>query len=179
MFGVGKNENSLTDPSVNNDLNSDFAVGSLWFNRVTNKTYICLRNDTNNALWKLLTLTDDNGNLVIPAGLQFSGGYSSSELTGNTDNLIITNLGGSSLVRMSSTINVNLTGIQVPDQTKSYFFSIFNVGSSNIIFKNNNSGSLNENRFLIGSDINVQGGEGLTFIYDPVDLKWRSPGKNI
>lgn len=179
MFGVGKNENSLNDPTVNNDLNSDFAVGSLWFNRTTNKTYICLRNEQNNALWKILTLTDDSGNLIIPAGLQFSGGYSSSVLTSNTNDLDITNLAASSLVRMSSINNYNLTGISVPDETKSYFFSVFNVGNFNIIFKNNSNLSIEKNRFLIGNDIIVQGGEGLTFIYDPVDLKWRSPGKNI
>lgn len=120
-----------------------------------------------------------SGSLQLQGGLQFDGTFGEATLTANTDDLVINNLVNSILVRLESTSNVQLTGIEVPDQTKTYFFTVFNVGTNNIIFKNNNVGSLNQNRFLLGGDVTVQGGEGLTLIYDPVDLKFRSPGKNI
>jgi hypothetical protein len=136
-----------------------------------------------------LTVSGDltvSGSVSFSGGLQFGGNFSSASLSANTNNLLITNLASSILVRMSSTADVDLTGIVVPDNTKAYFFNIFNInpqtpspGSFSITFKNQNAGSTAQNRFLFGTDINVQPGEGLTLIYDPVDLRWRSPGKNI
>ena len=121
-----------------------------------------------------------NGALTLAGGLQFGSSFASASLIANTDNLLIDNLASSILVRLTSAGNFQLTGIVVPDNTKTYFFNIFNVGiSGNIIFKNDNAGSTAQNRFLLGGDITVQPGEGLSFIYDPADLRWRSPGKNI
>ena len=176
-----KNEIAILNPSLNNDERESFSIGSLWHNKIEKKTYICLDNTINNALWKLITLTDNNGNVVLPAGLQFSGGYSSAILSGNTNNLLINNLEQTSLIRIETTgLNYNLTGIVVPDDSKAFFFSIFNVGTSgNIIFKDNSASSLENNRFSLGVDVQVQPDEGLTIIYDPVSKKWRSPGKNI
>ena len=121
-----------------------------------------------------------NGALTLAGGLQFGPTFATGSLIANTNNLIIANLANSILVRLTSAGNFQLTGIVVPDNTKTYFFNVFNVGTSgNIIFKNNDIGSTAQNRFLVGADITVQPGEGLSFIYDPVDLRWRSPGKNI
>lgn len=180
--GQRTNISSLVDPTVTDDVTFEYSKGSLWYNNTVSnpKVWICLDNTAGAAVWKLLTLTDNNNNLVLPGGLQFAGGFSSATLTANTDNLLITGLASSALVRIDSTGNFSLTGIVVPDNTKAYFFSIFNVGlTGNIIFKNNDVGSTAENRFLLGNDITVQPGEGLSFIYDPVDQRWRSPGKNI
>ena len=121
-----------------------------------------------------------NGSVTLAGGLQFGPTFATGSLTANTNNLLIANLANSILVRLTSTGNNSLTGIVIPDNTKTYFFNVFNVGvTGNINFKNNDASSDAQNRFLIGSDINVQPGEGLSFIYDPVDLRWRSPGKNI
>ena len=176
-----KSEISTLIPSINNDETEGFSIGSMWHNKTQNKTWVCLGNTINSAIWKLITLTDNNGNVVLPAGLQFSGGYSSAILSGNTNDLLINNLEQTSLIRIETTgLNYNLTGIVVPNDTKASFFSIFNVGTSgNIIFKDNNRGSLDYNRFSLGIDVTVQPDEGLTIIYDPVSKKWRSPGKNI
>lgn len=122
-----------------------------------------------------------NGALTLAGGLQFGPTFATASLIANTNNLLISNLANSILIRISTTGgNFSLTGIVVPDNTKTFFFNVFNVGSAgNIIFKNNDAGSTAQNRFLVGGDITVQPGEGLSFIYDPVDLRWRSPGKNI
>ncbi len=136
-----------------------------------------------------LTVSGDltvSGSVNFSGGLQFGGSFSSASLSSNTNNLLISNLADSILVRISSNGNYDLTGIVVPDNTKSYFFNIFNVnpqapspGAFSITFKNQNVGSTAQNRFLFGNDVNIQPGEGVTLIYDPVDLRWRSPGKNI
>ena len=176
------NLTAATNPTINDDLSLEYSKGSLWYNNTISnpKVWICLDNTLGAAVWKVLTLTDNDGNVVLPGGLQFSGGFGTANLTANTDNLLITGLASSVLVRLTSAGNFQLTGIVVPDSTKAYFFSLFNVGlTGNITFKNDDAGSTAENRFLLGTDVLVQPGEGLTFIYDPVDLRWRSPGKNI
>jgi len=178
--GQRTNISAVVDPTASDDYTQQYTIGSLWYNTSTNKLWVCMNNASAAALWKILTLTDDDGNVVLPGGLQFGGGYSSATLTANTNDLNIPNIAASSLIRLTSTGNFSLTGIVVPDNTIAYFFSIFNVGTSgNIIFKNNDTGSTAQNRFLLGGDVTVQPGEGLSFIYDPLDQKWRSPGKNI
>ena len=178
--GQRTNISAIIDPTVTDDYTLQYTVGSLWYNTATTKLWVCMDSTGAAAIWKLLTLTDNDNNLVLPGGLQFGGGFSTATITANTDDLLVTGLASSALVRINSTGNFSLTGIVVPDPTISYFFSIFNVGlTGNIIFKNNDAGSTAQNRFLLGNDITVQPGEGLSFIYDPVDLRWRSPGKNI
>jgi len=177
---VKQNLSAITDPTVNDDIGDFYSQGSFWYNNSTDKLWVCMVNTLGAALWKILTLTDNDGNVVLPGGLQFGGGYSSATLTANTNDLNIPNIAASSLVRLDATGNFQLTGIVVPNNTIAYFFSIFNVGTSgNILFKNNDTGSTAQNRFLLGGDVTVQPGEGLSFIYDPLDQKWRSPGKNI
>jgi UDP-3-O-[3-hydroxymyristoyl] glucosamine N-acyltransferase len=120
------------------------------------------------------------GPLELEGGLQFGSSFASATLTGNTDNLVIANLETSILVRLeASPSNYSLTGIVVPDNTKTFFFSVFNVGTRSITFKDEDAGSDADNRFLLGANVVVQAGEGITLIYDPVDTRWRSPGKNI
>ena len=121
-----------------------------------------------------------NGPLELGGGLQFGSSFATASLSANTDNLLIPNLENSILVRLDAApSNYSLTGIVVPDNTKTFFFSVFNVGTRNITFKDDDVGSTADNRFLLGADVVVQGGEGITLIYDPVDTRWRSPGKNI
>ena len=45
--------------------------------------------------------------------------------------------------------------------------------------KNNDLGSLSDNRFLNGGDITCQSQEGFVLIYRPSVKKWSCPGKNI
>lgn len=186
--GQRTNISAVVDPTVNDDVTFEYSKGSLWYNNTTSnpKVWICLNNTAGAAVWKLLTLTDNNNNLVLPGGLQFGGGFSVGNITANTNNLNVTGLESSILVRLSSTGNYDLTGIVVPDVTKCFFFNIFNInpqaptpGSFSITFKNQNAGSAAQNRFLLGGDVNLQPGEGVTLLYDPVDQRWRSPGKNI
>jgi hypothetical protein len=121
-----------------------------------------------------------NGPLELGGGLQFGSSFATASLSANTDNLLIPNLENSILVRLDAApSNYSLTGIVVPDNTKTFFFSVFNVGTRNITFKDDDVGSTADNRFLLGADVVIQGGEGITLIYDPVDTRWRSPGKNI
>ena len=117
---------------------------------------------------------------VISGGIVYlETAITSIFITANTHNLIIPDIDTFSLVEMSSTGNFNLTGIVPPDTVKAWELKIFNNGVNNIILKNNDLGSLSDNRFLNGGDITCQSQEGFVLIYRPSVKKWSCPGKNI
>lgn len=80
---------------------------------------------------------------------------------------------------ISSSGNYNITGIEspIPDGTRILY--IFNIGGNNIVFKDNDAGSLAKNRILLGSNKTVQSGEGLILVYDNAEDRWKVPAINI
>jgi len=83
------------------------------------------------------------------------------------------------MLRLDVQGNQELTGIVPPDVNKTSLLTVVNVGANVLSVKNEDIASLANNRFCLGSNITVQGGEGITVIYDNVDKCWRSAGKNI
>jgi hypothetical protein len=114
---------------------------------------------------------------IVSGGIIYTS-YENANLTANTNNLSIGNLASNVLIRLTSSGNYNLTGIVNPDGLGREI-QVFNVGVNNITFKDNDAGSSAGNRFFMGADKVVQPQEGITFVYDVVDLKWRSSGVNI
>jgi len=90
-----------------------------------------------------------------------------------------TGLSTTNFLRISSNNNVNLTGLQAPNPIKNQGIYICNIGTGSITFKNQNTGSLENNRFLFGGDKNLQTNEGVMLIYDDVSLRWRSQAIQI
>jgi len=82
---------------------------------------------------------------------------------------------------ISSSSAVNFTGIMAPDPDGTRVLYVFNVGTKNITFKDNDAGSDAENRILLGANKTVQPDEGLILVYDnaPSVLRWRVPAINI
>ena len=115
---------------------------------------------------------------AVSSGLFFTGKAEVS-ITANTNNLSVPVLDNFVLIHLTSTGNFSLTGLVPPDITLGWWMVIYNTGTNNIIFKNNDAGSTAQNRFLLGSDKTLQADEGIALIYDTDDLRWRSFGINI
>lgn len=127
---------------------------------------------------------DPNYNFEFDGDISFNGSISfgaavSVNINANTDNLLIPNLGSSLLVRLNFTGNYSITGIVPNDITKGQWIIVNNVGTGSAIFKDNDAGSTAQNRFIIGANKTVQTDEGLAFVYDTVDQRWRSFAINI
>lgn len=88
-------------------------------------------------------------------------------------------LANANFVRISSTTNVNINGLKIPDNTKNQALFICNVGNSNITIKNESGAGDPQNQFLVGGDRTLQGDEGIMLIYDIIDLRWRSQAIQI
>jgi len=121
---------------------------------------------------------DFSGNLVFNGSVSF-GDAVTVNINANTNNLLIPNLGGSLLVRLNFTGNYSLTGIVPNDITKGQWIILNNVGTGSGIFKDNDAGSIAQNRFIIGANKTVQTDEGIALVYDTVDQRWRSFAINI
>lgn len=127
---------------------------------------------------------DPNYNFDFSGDVTFNGSISfgaavTVNINANTNNLIIPNLGSSLLVRLNFTGNYSLTGIVPNDINKGQWIIVNNVGTGSGIFKDNDAGSTAQNRFIIGANKTVQTDEGLAFVYDTVDQRWRSFAINI
>lgn len=80
-------------------------------------------------------------------------------------------------LRLSSTTNIDLTGIQKGTFTDRQTLVLTNIGTNDIKLKNNDLNSAAGNRFLIRADITLkQLGDSCTIIYDSIAAGWRVIG---
>lgn len=56
----------LVNPTITDDATSGYAVGSLWANNNTGRTFICIGNTANAAVWRELTVTNLTTNDITP-----------------------------------------------------------------------------------------------------------------
>lgn len=99
-----------------------------------------------------------------------------TQLIANTNDWdLVTDLGGLyTNVRISSNASINVTGIKT-NSLDGYHYKFTNVGSFNMVFKNQDAGSLNIHRL-----INISGGnrtlvpnDSVLYVYDSTTQRWR------
>lgn len=169
------------DPTVNDDNTLGYFVGQRWINTTTLQSYIAIDVSTGAAVWKEITgiegiETGSNGEIILNSGVSLGTAVTPPILNANTNDLVITGIETAIVVRLSTSGNYSLTGIEPKDDTTAWMLFIANVGTNNIALKNNDANSLAVNRFLIGGDKNIQPDEGILLFYDPVTKRWRGSG---
>ena len=123
-------------------------------------------------------LTTDT--LPVTGAVNFNGELTPAAIAANTNNYNPTGLNTCNFLRLSSSGNYNLTGLQAPSEgNQAIFICNVNTGANSITFKDNDASSTAANRFLIGGDKNIQSNEGIMLIYDQTSLRWRSQSVNI
>ena len=118
-------------------------------------------------------------NISFDGPIVFANPITPSALTGNTNNYNPAGLSSSNILRISSTGNFNLTGLQAPSPAKGQVILVVNIGTNNITLKNNDAASSAGNRFLAGADKLVQAQESVILVYDEVSLRWRVIAQQI
>lgn len=78
-------------------------------------------------------------------------------------------------LRLSSDASRSITGLA--GGSAAYEAIIFNVGSFDIVLVNDTT-STPANRFVLGADVTINPGEGISLWYDGSSARWRSAGKN-
>lgn len=107
--------------------------------------------------------------------VSFTGIITPTALGANTNDYNPTGLSTSNVIRLSSTNTFDLTGITA--QGSGITLILLNVGTNNIILKNNNAGSVAANRFQLTGDITLNGDDFIAIWYDTVSSRWRAIGK--
>lgn len=115
-----------------------------------------------------------NNPLVLNSGITFGPGIE-VDIDAKTDDLVIPNVSGGVTVCLNFSGNYKLTGIQVPDPTKSYLLFVKNTGSGGVL-RNNDPGSIAQNRFLIpGGNTNFSNKSAI-LVYDTIAMRWQIYG---
>lgn len=181
--GTGPSEviiTSLVDPTVNDDANAGYFIGQRWVNTDTDRTFMAQDVSIGAAVWKEVTpsggISTGNQNEIILGSGVVLGVSLTVNIDADTNNLVVPNIETGVVLRLNVSGNYSLTGITPADTTKAWMIFLANVGVGNLAMKNNDIGSDPENRFLIGSNKNIQADEGILLFYDSVSDRWRGAG---
>lgn len=109
-------------------------------------------------------------------GILLNGVTSPSQITANQNDYTYTGLNQSFIQRLNSDASRDITGISAGASGE--MKQLFNVGSFNIVLKNEDAGSTAANRFSIGSDFTMVPGGGALIWYDGTSSRWRIMSKN-
>ena len=128
----------------------------------------------------ILAPKNSGGNISVNSNFtkqfSFGGVLTPQQLTTNTNNYSTTNLSTCNFLRLSSSSEVNLTGIQAPNPITNQTIFLTNIGNNNITLKNSSLFSLAGNRFYITNNIILGPNSGVTLIYDNITFGWRCFG---
>lgn len=113
----------------------------------------------------------DTGFARIGGGLGLSGVVTAANITANTDNYNPANLSTATVLRLNATGAYNLTGVQGGESGR--ILTLVNVGT-NAITLVNDATSTAANRFLLGSNMTLLGGQSVILMYDSANSRWRA-----
>jgi hypothetical protein len=122
------------------------------------------------------TVTDP---IEIPGKLSFGQGLNPPIINVSQNNYNPNGLSSTILLLLSSSVNINITGLMAPSPKSTQLIAIFNIGSKTISIIDNSSSSDPDNRFNIGTSKNLQHDEGLFLIYNDINSKWLCPATNL
>lgn len=113
-----------------------------------------------------------NSGLVTESGI-----ISPTSLAANANNYAPTGIGTASLVRLSASTPVNITGISA-SQTNGRTITFINNSANAITLVHGSGSSDSENRLNLpsGADITLQQHQAVTLFYDLTSTKWRLKG---
>jgi len=113
-----------------------------------------------------------NGHLSLDAAV------SPSQITSNQNNYNPTGLSTTSALRLDTDASREITGITVSGSfTDGRILMLYNVGSFDIVLKNEDANSTAANRFAFDGDITLESGQSITLWYDTTSDRWRSTSK--
>ncbi len=99
---------------------------------------------------------------------------SPSQITSNQNDYSPTNLFKSSILRLSTDASRDITGITGGLDGRLLF--VFNVGSFDIVLKDEDAGSTAANRFALQADITIPPDGAALLLYDATSSRWRCVG---
>jgi hypothetical protein len=104
-----------------------------------------------------------------------SGVLTPAQITANQNDYTGGGCTAVTALRVSTDASRNVTGLSC-GQTEGRLITLHNVGSNDLVLLDNSVSSTAANRFALGSDLTLTGGQGVTFRYDDTSDRWRPIG---
>jgi hypothetical protein len=114
---------------------------------------------------------------TLAEDLNLTGDISPSQITADQNDYNPTGLSTASTLRLNSDASRNITGLSGGADGRVVL--IYNVGSNNVVLKDESASSSAANRFALSGDITIAADEGAILQYDSTSSRWRCAGKAI
>ena len=112
-----------------------------------------------------------NDNVIMVESFALTGDLSPSQITVNQNNYDPSGLAAASSLRLTSDASRNITGLAGGADGR--IIIMHNVGSNDIVFKDEDAGSTAANRFQFTADLTLKANQGCVLQYDSTDSRWR------
>lgn len=110
------------------------------------------------------------GGLTVSNDLNLTGVISPAQLTANTNDWAPTGIEDAFLIRVSTDASRDLTGIA--DQGAGRTLKLTNVGSNNLVLKDEDANSTAANRFALSGDLTLGASQSVILHYDETASRW-------
>lgn len=114
------------------------------------------------------------GTFDVQQALTFSGDISPSQITADQNNYAPTGFSTATVLRLNSDATRNITGLAGGSDGRTVF--IHNVGSFNIVLKDESASSTAGNRFALTADVTLAADATSMLQYDSTSSRWRVIG---
>lgn len=141
--------------------------GSIYYLSTTSAITV----DTTSQAWSKFTVSG-SGALLVSDTTTITSEISPSQITSNTNDYAPTGFSTATVLRLNTDASRDLTGIAGGSAGRTII--IFNVGSFDLVLKNQNVLSSAGNRFAIGSDITMASAASVCLWYDSTSSRWRA-----
>lgn len=99
---------------------------------------------------------------------------SPAQITADQNDYNPTGLGTATVLRLNSNASRNVTGMNNPPApTDGIVRILINVGTFNIVLKDNSASSTAANRFILGADLTLTPSQAVALWYDSTSSRWR------
>lgn len=126
-----------------------------------------------------LFVPDGNGSYLpsaqnVPAYFALSGILSPSQITSNQNDYSPTGLSTATILRLSTDASRDLTGLAGGGLGR--IVVVHNVGTNNLVLKDESASSTAANRFALSADVTLSGDQSVMMQYDATSSRWRVIG---
>lgn len=121
----------------------------------------------------LLPNSNGSDDIKLQGSLVLNKTLSPSTILTNQNNYNPTGLPYSNVIRLSSSSNINITGLGTSNNRHGRLLILQNTGSFNITLKNNSGSSTSGNQFLLSDDFTMSSNDFIFAQYDTISDGWR------
>lgn len=166
----------------NNAFGVGDSLGSVYITDKTGDATVAVGSTEAGVYFGVNSLILDSAKLDLNAPFRFQNGsyialdsaLTPATITSNQNDYAPTGINAVAVLRLATDASREITGIvNAGGHIAGRILTIINIGSNNIVLKNQSVSSAAANRFLLGSDLTLTPEQSITLYYDDTTDRWR------